>query len=211
MALPPLKRMWVRRDLNPHVFLDPFVEFRIAKSPISFWVCLGFSVLSNSLWLSRMTSSYLSCNSLLAWITKQFNNPNVWFLVATSLATEKISVTTQLATQLHESRYKSNDLEFYWTISYLFTSRVCAFQVVHFYREAYCFRIRFSSRVCPFQVFHPIGNKYRWLSINFVSSCTKLSNSYFRSGRIHFDREAYGFQKLMADLTACKIGQTLFK
>jgi hypothetical protein len=64
-------------------------------------VCLGLSLLSNSLWLSRMISSYLNCNSycnsLLARITKQFNSPDVWFLVATSLATEKISVATQLA------------------------------------------------------------------------------------------------------------------
>jgi hypothetical protein len=44
---------------------------------------------------------------------KQFNGPDVWFLVATLLATEKISVATQLATQLHESRCKSKDLEFY--------------------------------------------------------------------------------------------------
>jgi hypothetical protein len=34
-------------------------------------------------------------------------------LTATSLATEKISVTTQLATQLHKSRCKSNGLEVY--------------------------------------------------------------------------------------------------
>jgi hypothetical protein len=34
---------------------------------------------------------------------KQSNDPDVWFLVAISLATEKISVATQLATQLHES------------------------------------------------------------------------------------------------------------
>jgi hypothetical protein len=51
-----------------------------------------------------MMSSYLSCNSccnlLLARITKQFNGLDVWFLVAISLATEKISVATQLATQL---------------------------------------------------------------------------------------------------------------
>jgi hypothetical protein len=48
-------------------------------------VCLGLSLLSNSLWLSRMTSSYLSCNnlccnSLLAWITKQFNSPDFAFV-----------------------------------------------------------------------------------------------------------------------------------
>jgi hypothetical protein len=77
---------------------------------------------SISLWLSRMTSSNLSCNSccnsLLAWITKHFNSPDVWFLVATSLATEKILVATQLATQLHESRCKSNGLKFYWALSY---------------------------------------------------------------------------------------------
>jgi hypothetical protein len=85
-------------------------------------VCLGLSLLSNSLWLSRITSSYLSCNSscnsLLARITKQSKGSDVWCLVATSLATEKISVATQHATQLHESRYKSNGLEFYWAISY---------------------------------------------------------------------------------------------
>jgi hypothetical protein len=77
-------------------------------------VCLGFSLLSISLRLSRMTSSHLSCNSycnsLLTRITKQSNDLDVWFLVATkkisvttqlhkSLVTEKISVTTQL----HES------------------------------------------------------------------------------------------------------------
>jgi hypothetical protein len=86
------------------------------------WVCLGLSLLSNSLWLSRMMSSYLSCNlycnSLLARITKQSNSPDVWFLVATLLATEKISVATQLTTQLHKSRCKSNGLEFYRVISY---------------------------------------------------------------------------------------------
>jgi hypothetical protein len=69
-------------------------------------VCLGLSLLRNSLWLSRMTLTYLSCNSccnsLLVRITKQFNGLDVWFLVATSLVTEKISVATQLATQLHE-------------------------------------------------------------------------------------------------------------
>jgi hypothetical protein len=77
---------------------------------------------SISLWLSRIMSSYFSCNSycnlLLAWIMKQFNSPDVWFLVATSLATEKISVATQLATQLHKSRCESNGLKFYWAISY---------------------------------------------------------------------------------------------
>jgi hypothetical protein len=46
-------------------------------------------------------------------ITKQFDGPDVWFLVVILLATEKISVTTQLATQLHESRCKSNGLEVY--------------------------------------------------------------------------------------------------
>jgi hypothetical protein len=65
-----------------------------------------------------MTPSYLSynscCNSLLAWITKQFNGSDVWLLVATSLATEKILV----ATQLHESQCKSNGLKFYWALSY---------------------------------------------------------------------------------------------
>jgi hypothetical protein len=85
-------------------------------------MCLWFNLLSNSLWLSKMTLLYLSynscCNSLLARITKEFNGPDVWFLVATSLAIRKISVTTQLATQLHESRCKSNSLEFYWAISY---------------------------------------------------------------------------------------------
>jgi hypothetical protein len=34
---------------------------------------------------------------------KQSNGSDVWFLVAISLATEKIPVATQLATQLHES------------------------------------------------------------------------------------------------------------
>jgi hypothetical protein len=85
-------------------------------------VCIGLNLLSNSLWLSRMTSSYLSCNSccnsLLPRITKQSNGPDIWCLVATSLAIKKISVATQLATQLHESRCKSNGLEFYWAISY---------------------------------------------------------------------------------------------
>jgi hypothetical protein len=33
---------------------------------------------------------------------KQSNGSDVWFVVATSLATEKNSVATQLATQLHE-------------------------------------------------------------------------------------------------------------
>jgi hypothetical protein len=56
-------------------------------------------------------SCNLCCNSLLARITKQPNGPDVWFLVATSLATKKISITTQLVTQLHELRYKSNDTE----------------------------------------------------------------------------------------------------
>jgi hypothetical protein len=85
-------------------------------------VCPGLSLLSNSLWLSRIMLLYLSCNSccnsLLARITKQSNGSDVWFLVATSLATEKILIATQLATQLHESRCKFNGLKFYWAISY---------------------------------------------------------------------------------------------
>jgi hypothetical protein len=73
-------------------------------------VCLGLSLLSNSLWLSRMMSSYFSCNSccnsLLARITKQFNGLNVWFLVATSLATEK---KTQLQLNL-QLNYMNHDV-----------------------------------------------------------------------------------------------------
>jgi hypothetical protein len=80
------------------------------------WMCLGLSLLRNSLMLSGMNSSHLSCNSyynsILAQITKQFNGPDVcMILVATSLVTEKISVTNQLTTQLHESRCKSNDYD----------------------------------------------------------------------------------------------------
>jgi hypothetical protein len=59
----------------------------------TYQVCLALSLLSNSLCLSRMTSSHLSCNSccnsLLARITKQSNSSDVWFLVATSLVTKK--------------------------------------------------------------------------------------------------------------------------
>jgi hypothetical protein len=99
----PLKGCW---DINTHT-----------RSWFFCWVCLRRSLLSISVRVNRMTSSHLSCNSccnsLLARITKQFNCPDVWFLVATSLATEKISVATQLASQLHKSRCKSNDLEFY--------------------------------------------------------------------------------------------------
>jgi hypothetical protein len=113
---------WCKAWIITH-FEKENIETKETLTPaLLFWVCLGLSLLSNSLWLSRMTSSYLSsnsyCNSLLARITKQFNGSDVWFIVATSLATEKISVATQLATQLHESRYKSNGLKFYWAISY---------------------------------------------------------------------------------------------
>jgi hypothetical protein len=95
------------------VFVYPYM-----KGYVSIWyrVCLGLSLLSISLWLSRMMSLYLSCNSccnsLLARIAKQSNSLDVWFLVATSIATEKTLVATQFATQLHKSQYKSNGLEF---------------------------------------------------------------------------------------------------
>jgi hypothetical protein len=93
----------VRRRLRTMLWLSRRNVPKESLNCLTKWVCLRLSLLSNSIWLSRITLSYLSCNSLLARITKQFNSPDVWFLVATSLATEKISVATQLATQLHES------------------------------------------------------------------------------------------------------------
>jgi hypothetical protein len=44
---------------------------------------------------------------------KQSNVLDLSVLVATSLATEKILIITQLAAQLHKSRCKSNDLELF--------------------------------------------------------------------------------------------------
>jgi hypothetical protein len=71
------------------------------------WVCLGLSLWRNSLWLSRMMSSHLSSNLLLAQIMKQSNGLDVWFLVATSLATEKKS-QLQLNLQLNCMNHDAN-------------------------------------------------------------------------------------------------------
>jgi hypothetical protein len=74
------------------------------------WVSLGLSLLSISLLLSRMTLSHVSCisccNSLLAQITEQSNSPDIWFLVATSLATEKSQL--QLNLQLNCTNHDAN-------------------------------------------------------------------------------------------------------